>query len=158
MRCDNRVVVSLRLAGADDEDRLLVWRNDPATKAASLTTRDITRDEHRAWFADKSDDPECVILIVEDGGRPVGQVRLERVAIGVAEVSIGLASGERGRGIGREALRQSAGVGASVLGVESFRAYVRADNEASLRAFRAAGFLVRGQRDDVVELERSLTR
>src|SRR5262249_1580558 len=138
-----------------DEDRLLAWRNELATRAASFSTGAITPREHHVWLTNKLADPSCAIMIVEEDGRPVGQVRLDRVAPDVAEVRSGLAPNDRGRGIGREALRLAAEAATSILGVTTLRALVRSENDASVNAFRAAGFHLHGRDGDSVELERS---
>jgi RimJ/RimL family protein N-acetyltransferase len=147
-------MVTLRLATTEDEGRLLCWRNEPVTRAASFSTGAITPREHHLWLTNKLADPSCAIMIVEEDGRPVGQVRLQRLAPEVAEVSIGLAPENRGRGIGREALRLSAGAATSILGVTTLRAFVRAENDVSVNAFRAAGFQLRRRHSHSVELER----
>jgi RimJ/RimL family protein N-acetyltransferase len=137
----------------EDEHQLYIWRNEPSTRAVSLTTHEITLAEHRAWFAQKLEDPSSAILIIEEDDRPVGQLRLDLVARDVAEVSIGLAPEERGRGIGREALRLAVGAAAATYGATRLRALVRAENRSSLNAFLAAGFVVRREDDELVVLE-----
>jgi RimJ/RimL family protein N-acetyltransferase len=147
-------VLSLRPATTEDEERLLGWRNEPATRAASFSSAEITPREHHLWLTNKLADPSCAIMIVEEDGRPVGQVRLDRVAADVAEVSIGLAAEEQGRGIGREALRLAAEAATTILGVTTLRALVRTENGASVKAFQAAGFQLRRRHGDSVELDR----
>jgi RimJ/RimL family protein N-acetyltransferase len=142
----------LRPARDDDEVRLLRWRNDPSTRRASLTRQQISSDDHHAWLARLLNDPDCQLLIIEDEGRPVGQVRFDRVAPDIAVISIGLAVAERGRGLGREALRVARAEGHRRLAVTELRAVVRRGNLASLRAFAAAGFRPVGESADVIEL------
>jgi RimJ/RimL family protein N-acetyltransferase len=145
-------MVTLRPARKDDEDRLLGWRNEPSTRAASLTHDEISADDHHAWFVRRLDDPACRLLIIEEDGRAVGQVRLDRTAPGVAYVSIGLADDARGRRLGREALRLARNDAHHALQVRELRAMVRRGNDASLRAFRAAGYTTIGESADVIEL------
>jgi RimJ/RimL family protein N-acetyltransferase len=146
-------VLSLRRALTEDEARLLEWRNEPVTRTASFTTAEIRPDEHHLWFERKLADPGCAMMIVEEDGRPVGQLRLDLIAPEVAEVSIGLAPGERGRGIGRQALRLAAGEALGILGARTLRALVRPDNVSSLNAFEAAGFVIRREDPEIVLLE-----
>ena len=145
------MTVRLRPAQPEDEARLLEWRNEPMTRAASLTSDAISAETHAGWFARKIADPGCAIFIVMEGDEPLGQVRLDRLEDDLAEVSIGLAPAARGRGIGREALRHVAGQ-AQELGVATLRALVKPENVASLRAFEAAGYDEFERSDDVVEL------
>jgi RimJ/RimL family protein N-acetyltransferase len=149
-------MLTLRPAVPDDEARLLTWRNDPLTREASFNQEEVSSEDHRAWFARKRADPSCAILIVEDAGRPIGQVRLERLQPDLAEVNVGLAPDARGRGLGREALRLAARQAPQLLGVQDLRALVKAGNETSLRAFEAAGFEETARTGEVVELRRSV--
>jgi spore coat polysaccharide biosynthesis protein SpsF len=149
-----RSMLTLRPAGPEDEARLLSWRNAPSVRAASFSQDEISVEQHHQWFARKLRDPECALLIVEEVDRPVGQIRLDRIAPDLAELSIALATEARGRGIGREALVLAASQAPRLLGVTNIKALVKSDNEASLRAFRAAGFRVVAESEGAVELRR----
>jgi RimJ/RimL family protein N-acetyltransferase len=133
-----------------DSDLLLAWRNDPAARAASFSLDEIPRATHLHWLEGKLADPSCAVLIIEHSGEPVGQIRLERAG-DTAEIHIALAPAARGRSIGRQALR-SAVAHARTLGARRVEARVKHDNEASLRAFEAAGFRVVGREQGIVEL------
>lgn len=141
----------LRPATMADAELLLSWRNDPATRAASFNEEEVPLEAHVRWLAGKLDAPGCALLIVEDSGRPVGQVRLEREG-DTAEIHIALGPAARGRSIGRRALQAAVAQAPGLLGVRSVAARVKQDNQASLRAFEAAGFAVTDTRDGVVEL------
>jgi RimJ/RimL family protein N-acetyltransferase len=145
-------MLKLRRAAPEDEDRLLSWRNHPSTREASFSHDEISASDHHSWFVRKLADSECALLIIEDEGRPVGQIRLDRLEPDLAEVSISLAADARGRGVGREALGLAASEASRLLGVANIKALVKPDNEASLRAFRAAGYQVVAEDADVVEL------
>jgi RimJ/RimL family protein N-acetyltransferase len=147
-------MLTLRPANADDEARLLAWRNDPATREASFSTAVIPADRHARWFARKLHDAATALLVIEEDGSPVGQVRLDRVAAASAGISIGLEPEARGRGIGREALRLAVEQAQGLLGVTRITALVKPENTSSLRAFRGAGFRVVRETDEAVELER----
>lgn len=64
----------LRRATPGDRDVVLSWRNHPQVRRASLTTHEITPEEHRAWWAAVADDPLRHVLIFEWRDRPVGVV------------------------------------------------------------------------------------
>lgn len=153
-RLQDVMMLVLRSATLDDEDLLLKWRNDPATRHASFSSDEISSGDHHRWFVEKLEDPDCAILVVEVDGLPVGQIRLDRLAEGVAEISIGLAAEVRGRGLGRKALLRAVPEADRLLGADSIRALVKRGNAASLAAFASAGFRVVREKDDVVELER----
>jgi predicted dehydrogenase/RimJ/RimL family protein N-acetyltransferase len=146
----------LRPAVADDRDRVLVWRNEPAAVAASLTGGAVGEADHAAWFARVLADPARLLWIVEDSGRPAGSVRLDVEDDGRAEVSIALDPAARGLGLGTRALEMAAAAAPSG-GVATLVALVRGENTASLRAFVAAGYVERGRDSDgVVTLERDV--
>jgi RimJ/RimL family protein N-acetyltransferase len=130
----------LRPATPDDEARLLEWRNEPAVREGSFTQETVLPEEHASWFGRKLADPDVRVLIVEHEGRPVGQVRLER-SDGEAEVHISLSGEARGGGLGSAALELAAEAARRQLGVDLLVARIRPDNERSIRAFRAAGFV-----------------
>ncbi|GAA1531594.1 GNAT family N-acetyltransferase [Nocardioides humi] len=150
--------LALRPATAEDAERLLTWRNEPATRAASLSTDEIDLPTHRAWLAARLRDPDCRLLIVEHDDEPVGQVRLDRGGAdgATAEVSIGLAAAARGRGVGTRALRLLEEPARAWPEVRALTARVRTGNAASVRAFLAAGYHERDRADDVVTLVREL--
>jgi RimJ/RimL family protein N-acetyltransferase len=148
-------MLTLRRAAPEDENRLLTWRNHPSAREASFSQDEISALDHHQWFVRKLEDPKCALLVIEDEGRPVGQIRLDCIAPDLAEVSISLAADARGRGVGREALGLAASEASRLLGVGNIRALVKPENEASLKAFRAAGYRVVGQDDDVIELRHS---
>jgi len=149
--------IRVRRAVAGDADLLLEWANDPATRAASLSSGSIARSEHVAWLDRVVGDQRTGLWIGFVGERPVGQVRVALDEAGDGEVSISVAPGERGHGLAVPLLE--AGLNAATdLGVTEFVAHVRPENEPSRRLFDRAGFrsVGRVERDgvDVVELRR----
>lgn len=145
-------MLNLRAARPEDEQLVLAWRNEASARAASFSTRKISHRRHHTWFTDRLADPDCVLLIVEEDGRPIGQVRLDRLNRDSAEISIGLSPDARGRGLGREALRRSVLEATRLLAVADIKAFVKQSNAASLAAFIAAGFRVVGEGDEAIEL------
>jgi L-amino acid N-acyltransferase YncA len=107
-------------------------------------------------------------LVARDGDRVVGWIALSPVSEravyrGVAELSVYVAAGARGRGVGR-ALLEHLIVDSEADGIWTLQAGVLAENEASLGLHRACGFREIGRRErigrhgdrwrDVVLLER----
>jgi RimJ/RimL family protein N-acetyltransferase len=147
-------MITLRPAALDDETRLLAWRNDPATRASAFNEAEVSPEAHKTWLARKLADPACAIVVAEEEGEPVAQVRFERIEPDLAEIDIAVAPQARGRGVGRRVLRLAVGDARRVLGVTRVRARVKPTNEASLKAFRAAGFAVTRAGGAAIELER----
>jgi RimJ/RimL family protein N-acetyltransferase len=108
------------------------------------------------WFAKKLRDPSCVILVAEEDGVPLGEVRLDRLDLGVAEVHIAIAPEARGRGVARAALGLAVSGAHELLGATQLRAQVKPSNEPSLKLFRAAGFQEVSEDPDVIEFKRSI--
>jgi RimJ/RimL family protein N-acetyltransferase len=130
----------LRPASADDEARLLEWRNDAQTRAMAITQDPVPPADHRRWLDARLADPDTLLTVAEDDGTPVGTVRLDRHGPGEAELSITIAPGARGRGLARPAIGLGVEHARREWGVERVTAQIRTENAASLRAFAAAGF------------------
>ncbi len=135
---------TLRAVRADDCD--LVWRlnNEPEARHQSLQRRDIPLPEHRAWFAARLADPACCMWIVEGEGAAIGVVRGD-VQGATASISLALAPTQRGRGLGRLVIAAATRALLTLTPAHTVTATIRAGNEASLRAFAAAGYSAAGR-------------
>jgi len=136
---EQRVRVTLRPSGDDDSGRIMEWRNEADAVRFSVTGRPVTAAEHEGWFAAQREDPKIHLWIAEEEGSAVGQVRVE-ISAETGTVSITVAAGHRGRGVGPAMLRAVLAEVADERLVERLRALVHPDNIASLRAFERAGF------------------
>jgi len=134
----------LRPVVYEDWEMLLSWRNDPITVANSTQSRAVPADEHRIWLKGKLANPKCAMYVAEVGKRPVGHLRFD---IGFdtegkyAEVSVVIAPGARGQGRGTELLRK----GCLEAVAHRYIAFIKPENQASVRAFFKAGFSHAGQ-------------
>jgi RimJ/RimL family protein N-acetyltransferase len=135
----------LRAVEVSDADLLLAWANDPGTRRSSFHPAPIERAGHLEWLAGRLASPTTAFWVGESDGRAVGQVRLEQLADGVAEVSIAVAPEVRGAGIGRELLAAAVAAAGRALPVHALLARVRADNPPSIALFDGLGFRERGQ-------------
>jgi RimJ/RimL family protein N-acetyltransferase len=64
----------LRAATEDDVDTIRQLRNQQANRDVSITSHEITADEHAAWWAKTSADPSRRVLIYERDGQIAGVV------------------------------------------------------------------------------------
>lgn len=148
--------IALRPAGPGDAQAIWEWRNEPAARAASFSSQEIPWEAHARWYAERLGDPALRLLVVADAasGEEAGYVRFA-VHRDTAEISVALGAAARGRGTGRAAIAGgSAWLFAEVPAVRRIVARIKPSNEASLRAFRAAGFVDTAAGDaDAVVLE-----
>ena len=102
---------------------------------------DELRREHRRWLANTLDSTAGLLMIADDQhGRPVGQVRLDPAsAPGSFMVSLILAPDARGRRLA-SAVLVAVEEPARAHGAARLLARIRRSNEASTRAFKAAGY------------------
>ena len=133
--------VDLRRATMDDAEILHRWRNDPSVRAVSHVTDEIPWDSHVRWLEASLARDDRHVLIAERRGRRVGTLRFD-VAGDCATVSIAVDPALHGSGLGPAILdageRWLRGQDRRVL---RLRAEIRPGNEASVRAFLAAGYL-----------------
>lgn len=131
--------ISVRPAGIEDGEFVWACRNDPAARAASRSTDAIPLDDHLRWFSARLESGATRFLIVTGkADERLGYVRFDRGPV-ETEISIALAPGARGKGVGTAAIRAASQLEAATEGRE-IAAYVRSDNLASLAAFRRAGY------------------
>ena len=133
--------IDLRPAGPADAGPLFAWANDPATRAASFDRQPIAWPAHVAWLAAVLGDAARRLWIAEEAGIAVGQVRVDRTPDGLGVVSIGLAPGSRGRGLGHTVLRLGLAAAVRELGISRVQAVVMSTNLPSRRLFEDAGFV-----------------
>jgi RimJ/RimL family protein N-acetyltransferase len=141
---------SLTIRPATDLDSrdLFNWRNDSQTRAVSLSTDEVTWDDHERWFASSLANRARRIYICRamlDGAEEsIGMVRFDLDEAGAsAEVSINLNPSARGRGFGSPAL--TAGIEAFLSDepdVRQLTAQIRESNVASVAIFTKVGFVV----------------
>jgi predicted dehydrogenase/RimJ/RimL family protein N-acetyltransferase len=147
--------VELRAARREDAELLLAWRNDADTRRWSLSSQEIAPEQHRRWLERVLSEDSAQLWVIEDGARPVGQVRVDAGDDGAGQVHIALAPQARGRGIGAAALTQACARALAQPRVRGLHARVKQGNEASLRAFDRAGFRAVGAvQDGVIRLQR----
>ena len=137
--------IGYRPAASSDEARLLEWRNEPEVRAASRSMEPVTEAEHHAWLRAVLADPGRTLLVAEVGSDPVAVVRFDRDG-GETEISVTVAPGARGRGLGTQVIRESSELHlAAFEHVSTVTAEARPENSGSLRAFEAAGFEPSGE-------------
>jgi UDP-2,4-diacetamido-2,4,6-trideoxy-beta-L-altropyranose hydrolase len=126
----------VRRARPEDSPQVFAWRNDPATRAVSLDSREIARETHDAWYARALADPTRTLLIGMVGARAVGVIRFDRREGGEQEISLFLDPAQHGLGLGAHLLS----AGEAHIGPARFLARVVEGNEKSRDLFATAGY------------------
>jgi len=138
----------LRLRRAEAKDCRLLWEwvNDPDVRAASFSTEQIPWKKHQSWFLRKMEDPDCYIFIGEnDEGTPVGQIRVDQRSSEEGEIDVSLSREFRGCGYGGLLVALGAQRAFAETAWLRLHAFVKAENEASWRAFERAGYKRTGE-------------
>lgn len=134
----------LRVARADDGEQAWTWRNAATTRRYSTDPREISLDEHLAWWRRAIVDAQRSVLVAQAGGVDVGIVRLDH-ADEAAVISIYLDPELTGLGIGAGVLEHTRLWAAQHLPhVRRLCAVIDARNAASQGAFIAAGYRADG--------------
>ena len=129
--------LSIRPAVEDDCELLFSWVNDPQSRRMSFSGNPVPREEHERWFERKLRDADCLLYIVTGADdEPVGQVRFDVDEERNAVISVAIAPRRRGEGLSAAAIRLATAAAA----LPVVHAYIRPENEASIRAFAKAGF------------------
>ena len=138
----------VRPATVDDARLLLDWRNDPEARSRSRSSDVIDLEGHLAWLRGTLASPDRHLLVVESAdGTPVATTRYDRLAPDPDggdrwEVSISVAPGMRGQGLGGATLAASdEWLRATEPAAGAVVAHVRPDNTSSRRLFLRSGYL-----------------
>jgi UDP-2,4-diacetamido-2,4,6-trideoxy-beta-L-altropyranose hydrolase len=135
--------IRLREASAQDEEKILNWRNHPAVRKFSGDGEEIARAEHARWLARVLADPDCHLLIGMDARGESGVLRYD-IQLNTAKISIYLAPERHGSGVGAALL--AAGerwLAARRPEVTAISAEVQTVNRASVHLFTGAGYRAR---------------
>ncbi len=137
--------ITVREAIASDCGLIFQWANDAATRAASFQSDIIGWDTHRAWFSQRQQDPNCLMLICgDDQGNPLGLVRFDIVE-DEAIISINLNPSVRGRGLSSFIIIRTVDELFKRQGISKVSAFIKPQNISSEKAFARAGFSRKGE-------------
>lgn len=152
----------LRLSDVEDKDCKLLWEwaNDPLARSVSFSTEPIAWEQHVKWFRSQLENPDSLLYLALDAQDvPVGLVRFQ-IEGARAMVSINLANQFRGKGYGKIILTMGCTKLFETTAAVMADAYVKPDNQTSLKLFTSVGFksigteTVRGQQAVHLVLEK----
>ena len=151
-------IVRLRAVEPEDAELLYAWENDTSVWSVSGTTEPFSRAQMERFIAAQLQGGDLfrtgqLRLIVETllSARPVGAIDLfeydpihRRAGIGILIYE----QSDRGRGYASDAVETLCRYAHDTLRAHQLWCNVGADNEASLRLFRSAGFTEIGVKRD----------
>ena len=131
--------LNLRKACWSDCRFLFRLGNEDEVRKNSFQTSEIPYSSHENWFAQKLQDFNTVIYILERNGQAIGQVRADRQER-TAEISYALCREARGRGLSRWMLSELENRLREDGFCNELYAEVKRENTASQKIFRSLGY------------------
>ena len=129
----------LRKVITTDEKLLLNWANDSETRKWSFNSNTIAPFEHKKRFKKKLNSPNVLMLILEQGNRPAGLVRLEKEDDEIV-LNYMIAPEERGQGLASKMLEMAMDIKEDYWGNIKVLAYTLPENITSKKSLNKAGF------------------
>ena len=134
---------TLKPATAKDCKILWQWRNDPNARKYFTNTEYVPYQEHKEWFKASLQNENRYIFIILQKNTNIGMVRFDvEPASKGAAIHINISPEHRHQDIGRKVLKEASHYALSNLGIDSVIARIKKENEASIRAFTYAGFIL----------------
>jgi RimJ/RimL family protein N-acetyltransferase len=132
----------LRAAGPEDVNRVFQWSSDPWLISEIPGLKKVDWQDHICWFAEMMEADSHQLSIIEaDDGTGMGTVRLDKAGKDRAIITIFLRRPHVGKGFGVAAIQTACNTGFSRWEwLKSIHAYIKKDNQRSIRAFEKSGF------------------
>ena len=140
LQCGRFYLLKLRPAQLCDCEIAWQWANDPFVRELSFSSDSISWEDHVRWFAANIINPNVRYFVAEneDLGR-VGQIRYD-ITGDEATVSVLLGPESRGKGLAPQLISLGSTEIFSEKPIRLIHAFIKTNNEASVKAFRHAGF------------------
>lgn len=130
--------ITIGPANPRDSDFLFALRNDDLTRKMSKTSEVIPKEKHEAWFSSKMNSTFDKIYIGLKGDEEFGQFRVDSGGL----VNVAVTEKFRGQGLGSMLIRKGIETYArDFLYFGPFKAEIKKENIASVKAFEEAGFV-----------------
>ncbi|MEM6298312.1 MAG: UDP-2,4-diacetamido-2,4,6-trideoxy-beta-L-altropyranose hydrolase [Bacteroidota bacterium] len=124
-----------RLAQPEDMQLYFDWANDPAVRENSLNSEAIPWDSHQEWFLRKLQSPTVQFFLFEFDDQKVGQVRIEEDDAAYW-INYSVSANQRGKGWCFAMVKATV----QELKGRPIKAYVKVENQASIRIFEKLQF------------------
>lgn len=121
-----------------------IWRNDPITRNNFVNSKNISWEDHKAWYEEALNSNDKKIYIGEQEKRLIGVVRFDKCKNkhDLSFISINIAPSERGRGIATILLPKSIKQFFLDSEIKKLQAEVKTVNKPSNKLFKNCGFLL----------------
>lgn len=146
-------MLSFEYANTSHQQLLFDWANDPETRRNSYSSDEIQWENHIRWLDKKLNDPSCKIYIFKLDNEFCGMARLEKSG-DERVIGVSVAAEHRGKGLASQMIEMSSKDYVEKMKVNRIIAYIKSDNQASLKAFEKAGY----QELTQVEMHGSLSK
>lgn len=139
---------SVRLANENDIKKVFDLSNEDKVRQYSFNKEKIKWDDHTKWFNERIKNTNEPFYIVEDNnGNFIAQVRIDKKE--ETTISVSITEQFRGRGLARYIISECS----EKSGFRNIIAYVKSENQASLKSFIKAGYKQTGTKDGYLKLE-----
>jgi len=150
----------LRKAELKDMNNTYELSNDSEVRKYSFHIDRIDIETHKIWFADKINNPNCLLLIAEINNNFIGQLRFEKQN-SQAILSISVVNEYRHLGVGRFMFQKGLhSLKACYPDLRYITAFVKKDNDISKAFFKNLNFRYEGKKiirnQDAIEYRFSL--
>lgn len=130
--------ISLRIATIDDAETYFDWANDASVRQQSFSSQLIQWEDHKKWFQKKILDQNCLMYVLEDNSKPIGQIRFD-ILDGIARIDYSLGKDMRGKGLGKTLIDRGVYLASKSKNL-TFQAEVKEQNIVSAKVFARCGF------------------
>lgn len=123
------------------------WINDPDVRKWMWDNLPTSAEDINSWLFNATHDSYRHYFTINADGKPIGFINLRQDQAPDTTGEIGIVIGEKeyqSRGIGKLALKAMDSYAKDVVGLVSTRAYIKPDNEKSIRLFTGAGYVPTG--------------
>lgn len=139
-------LVYLRPINREDTKDIVRWRNSDAVRPYFIYQEPFTIEGHLSWLEKMIDSGKGYqfIICLKENGQPIGSTYLRDYDPVSRKAEYGVfigENGQKGRGIGTEALKLTLGFAFDGLKLHKVFARAFSDNKASINSFLKGGFL-----------------
>ncbi len=140
----------------DDRFVIWMWRNDPQTRRMERSADYVGWDGFKGWLKGSLSDPNRCLLLADTLHDSLAIAQFTLQADGSATIGINMNPHFRGRRLAVALIKNFIADARRTLPFTRLRANIRAENEASRRAFAKAGFVEVNDHDGICVYERRL--